>query len=32
VIGEFVETGTAAGLDTSCIEDAEVPGLAFMLP
>ena len=31
VIGRFVEMGTAAGLDTSCIEHAEVPGLTFLL-
>ena len=32
VIGEFVGTGTTAGLDTSCIEQAAVPGLTFLLP
>jgi pimeloyl-ACP methyl ester carboxylesterase len=32
VIGEFVETGTTDGLDTSCIEQAEAPGLTFTLP
>lgn len=31
VIGEFVDAGTAAGLDTSCIEDADVAGLSFVL-
>jgi hypothetical protein len=32
VIAEFVEAGTAASLDTTCIEQAAVPGLTFMLP
>lgn len=31
VIGEFVDAGTTAGLDTSCIEHADVPGLTFVL-
>ena len=32
VIAEFVEAGTADGLDTTCLEQAAVPGLTFMLP
>ena len=32
VIGELVKAGTTAGLDTSCIESADVPGLRFLLP
>jgi pimeloyl-ACP methyl ester carboxylesterase len=32
VIGEFVDAGSADGLDTTCIEQAAVPGLTFMLP
>jgi hypothetical protein len=32
VIGEFVDAGTADGLDTTCVEQAAVPGLTFMLP
>ena len=32
VIGEFVERGTATGLDTTCIEDGKVAGLTFQLP
>ena len=32
VIAEFVDAGTADGLDTACIEQAAVPGLTFMLP
>jgi pimeloyl-ACP methyl ester carboxylesterase len=32
VIAEFVEAGTADSLDTTCIEQAAVPGLTFMLP
>jgi hypothetical protein len=31
-IGEFVDAGSADGLDTTCIEQAAVPGLTFMLP
>ena len=31
VIAEFVDAGTADGLDTSCVEQAAVPGLTFML-
>ena len=32
VIAEFVDAGTADGLDTTCLEQAAVPGLTFMLP
>jgi hypothetical protein len=32
VIAELVETGTTDGLDTSCIEQADSPGLTFTLP
>jgi pimeloyl-ACP methyl ester carboxylesterase len=32
VIAEFVDAGTADGIDTSCIDQAAVPGLTFMLP
>jgi pimeloyl-ACP methyl ester carboxylesterase len=32
VIAEFLETGSVVDLDTTCIEEAEVPGLAFLLP
>lgn len=31
VIAEFVDMGTADDLDTTCIEQAAVPGLTFML-
>lgn len=31
VIAEFVDAGTTKGLDTTCIERAEVPGLTFTL-
>jgi pimeloyl-ACP methyl ester carboxylesterase len=32
VIAEFVDAGTADGLDTTCFEQAAVPDLTFMLP
>ncbi len=32
VIAEFVDAGTADDLDTTCLEQAAVPGLTFMLP
>jgi hypothetical protein len=32
VIAEFADAGTTAGLDTTCLEQAAVPGLIFMLP
>jgi hypothetical protein len=32
VIANFIDTATADGLDTSCIEQADVPGLTFTLP
>ena len=32
LIAEFIEAGTAEGLDTTCIEQAAIPGLTFMLP
>jgi pimeloyl-ACP methyl ester carboxylesterase len=32
VIAEFVDAGTAHGLDTACTAHAAVPGLTFMLP
>ena len=32
VIAEFVDAGTADDLDTTCLEQAAVPGLRFMLP
>jgi TAP-like protein len=32
VIAQFVDAGTADDLDTTCIEQAAVPGLTFMLP
>jgi pimeloyl-ACP methyl ester carboxylesterase len=32
VIGDFVETASTDGLDTSCIEQADVPPLTFTLP
>ena len=32
VIAEFVDAGSADDLDTTCIEQAAVPGLTFMLP
>jgi hypothetical protein len=31
VIGAFVDAGTADNLDTTCIEQATVPGLTFLL-
>ncbi len=31
VIAEFVDAGTAEGVDTACFEHAAVPGLTFML-
>ena len=32
VIAAFVDSATTKGLDTTCIERAEVPGLSFVLP
>ena len=32
VIADFVDAATAEGLDTSCLEQAAVPGRTFMLP
>ena len=32
VIAQFIDSGTADDLDTTCIEQAAVPGLTFMLP
>jgi hypothetical protein len=32
VIAQFVNAGTADGLDTTCLEQATVNGLTFMLP
>jgi hypothetical protein len=31
VIAAFVDAGTAVGLDTTCLDDAAVPGLSFVL-
>ena len=32
VIAEFVDAATTDGLDTTCLEQAAMPGLTFMLP
>jgi hypothetical protein len=32
VIADFVDAGTTDGLETTCLVQAAIPGLTFMLP